>query len=503
MNLFSKKSLIGFTVLIFCLSASSAHSYTNIAVNADGTPIKFQVSGTGQLVLTWNPEAGPVQDTTSIHDFSASTYDEFLAYCGGGGGSGDGGGGCSMNPLLNDAMAASAVTNAEGIALINSAFAVWDNEATDANVSYVQGASLGSSVDVCNYADYIDSAISQFAIDGDANDPRVCGCLGTCSLPCNNPVIFDSNGDITALEAGEGNRYSVLGSAGPVIWPGVNYILKFEAIINGVCLDDSPAAGCGGVSISNDELLSVMVHELGHAQGLGHSQVNPKSIGYTPALADPYELEGSAYVISDATWGLNGAVPTMYPFLVTGATQSSLMMDDKIGLAHLYPASTFTSNYCTLQGNVYTGVSGLRCVEVVFRDSTSQVLNAVSVISGGEAANTGRGGIPVTTTPWWTATANPGTNACDDTNDNCGKYTVNVPAGKTYNIEVNAIPNLDPGSSIGPCASNPQFTGVNQTGTNSWTLPQAATQVVCGAGGTTITSVGDPDLAITTVLSPL
>lgn len=500
MNLFSKKSLIGLTVLTLCLSVSSAHSYTNIAVNANGTPMKFQVSGTGQLVLTWNPEAGPMQDTDSIHDFSSSTYEEFLDYCAGGG-SGGAGGSCSMNPLLNDVMAASAVTNAEGIALVNSAFAVWDSQATDANVSYVQGTGLGASVDVCNYADFIDSAISQFAIAGDENDPRVCGCLGTCSLPCNNPVIFDSNGDITALEAGEGNRYSVLGSAGPVIWPGVNYILKFEAIINGVCLDNSPASGCGGVSFNDDQLLSVMVHEFGHAQGLGHSQVNPKSIGFS-ALQDndPYQPAGSAYVITDPTWGLDGAVPTMYPFLVSGATQSSLMMDDKIGLAHLYPASTFTSNYCTLQGNVYTGASGLRCVEVVFRDSSSQVLNAVSVISGGEAANNGEGGVA---SPTWTATANPGVNACADTSDNCGKYTVNVPAGKTYNIEVNAIPNFDTGSSIGPCASNPQFTGVNQTGTNSWTLPQPATQVVCGLGNTTITPAGDPDLSITTVLSPL
>lgn len=501
MNLFSKTSLLSFTVLTLCLSVSLAHSYTNIAVNADGSPIKFPVSSAGQLVLTWNPEAGPMQDTDSIHTFDLERdYQEYVNYCGGSSG-GNGSGGCSLNPFLSDVMAASAVTNAEGVALINSAFAVWDSQATDANVSYIQGASLGVDVDVCNYTDFIDSAYRDFAINGDANDPRVCGCLGTCNTPCTNPVVFDANGDIIALEAGEGNRYSVLGSAGPIIWPGINYILKFEAIINGVCLDDSPATGCGGVSVNNDELLSVMVHELGHAQGLGHSQVNPKSIGYSPALADPYVIvNAGAYLISDATWGLDGAVPTMYPFLVTGATQSSLMMDDKIGLAHLYPASTFTSNYCTLQGNVYTGVSGLRCVEVVFRDSSSQVLNAVSVISGGEAANNGEGGVA---NPTWTNQVNPGTNACADTNDNCGKYTVNVPAGKTYNIEVNAIPTLEAGSGIGPCISNPEFAGVNQVGGNSWTLPQPATQVVCGAGGTTITPAGDPHLSITTVLSPL
>lgn len=498
MNLFSKKILVGLAMLTVCLSAGSVHSYTNIAVNANGSPLKFEVSSTGQLVLTWNPETGPMQDTDSIHDFSDSTYQQYLDFCAGSSGGSDGGG-CSMNPLLNDAMAASAVTNAEGVALVTSAFAVWDNEATDANVSYIQGASLGASVDVCNYADYIDSGVSQFAINGDENDPRVCACLGTCAGTCTNPVVFDANGDITALEAGEGNRYSVLGSAGPVIWPGVDHILKFEAIINGSCLDNSPASGCGD-TFSNDELLSVIVHELGHAQGLGHSQVNPKSIGYRPALTDPYELVGEAYLVSDPPWGVDGAVPTMYPILVTGATQSSLTMDDKIGLAHLYPANTFTSNYCTLEGNVYNAsAAGVRCVEVVFRDSTSsstQVLNSVAVLSGGEAANNGQGGVAGAT---WTSTANPGSNSCTDTSDNCGRYSVHVPAGKTYNIEVNAIPNFDTGSSIGTCVTNPSFSGVNQ---NTGWLIQSSGSVTCATGGTTINSGTAPALS-RTIPNPL
>lgn len=492
MKRFSQKTLwcLGLAAFSIFSMAGIAHSYTNIAINADGTPMKFQ-NLTSSSPLVWNPDSGPMQDSNSIHDFSNSTYAEYQSFCSGGGGGGSGS--CSLDPMISEALASSAVTNAEGVALVTSAFNTWQSQATDASVSYSQGSALGEDVNVCNYADYIDSAVSQFAINGDANDPRVCGCLGTCGSPCTNPVVFDANGDITALESGEGNRYSILGSAGPVIWPGVNHFLKFEAIINGVCLDASPDEGCGGVSFSNDQLLSVMVHELGHAQGLGHTQVNPKSIGFTGGSAT--SPSGSAYLTSNATWGIQGAVPTMYPFLVSGDSQSSLMADDKTGLAHLYPSSNFnSSNYCALSGLVFSGSSAIRCTEVVFRDATSSstsVLNAVSVISGGEAVNNGQGGVSGAT---WTSNANPGTNSCTASGDGCGAYSVRVPSGKTYNIEVNAIPNFPAGSTIGPCAINPSFSGVNQQGANSWTI-KANGSVSCNSSGV----VSDPtnNLSIT------
>ncbi len=467
--------------LLFLSSVTQA--YTDIAVQASGAPLKFQ-NFSSSSPLSWNPETGAVQDTSSTHNFHQS-FSEYQSFCSGSSG---GSGSCSLDPLIRDAMASSAASNQEGIDLINSAFSIWKTQATDASVSYAQGSSLGADVGVCNYPDYIDSAISQFAINGNSNDARVCGCLGTCSKACTNPVVFDANGDIIALENGEGNRYAILGSAGPIIWPGVDHFLKFEAIINGVCLDNSPDSGCSS-SYTNDQLLSVMVHELGHAQGLGHTQVNAKSIGYTGGTAtDP---AGSAYLVSTATWGVAGAVPTMYPALVSGDTQSSLTMDDKIGLAHLYPASSLSSGYCTLQGSVFQSTAALRCVEVVFRDSSSTVLNSVGVLSGMEVANNGGS---------FTSTANPATNTCSESNTlNCGKYTAYVPAGKTYNIEVNALPNFAAGSTIGPCSTNPSFTSVNQT--TGW-LIKTNNSVVCATGGTTITSSTDADLSITVNASP-
>lgn len=473
---------------LMCLFVSGwAYSYTSIAVLPNGSPMTFNSDGTtrvsASVPLTWNPDSGPMQDGNSIHDFSNATYAQYQSYCSSGGGGGSGS--CSMNPLLREAWAASPVSNQEGIDLINNAFNIWKNQSTDASLSYSQGSSLGEDVDVCNYSEYIDSALEVFAINGDENDPRVCGCLGTCSRPCTNPVVFDANGDIIALEAGEGNRYSVLGSAGPIVWPGANRFLKFEAIINGVCLDASPDEGCDGTTFNTAQITSVIVHELGHAQGMGHSQVNPNSIGFTGGSATA--PSDSAYLTSDATWGVQGAVPTMYPFLVSGDDQSSLTMDDKIGMAHLYPAASFAApGYCTLTGHVYQGVSGLRCVEVVFRNSSSQVINAVSVETGVETSNNGSSGacaefypngeckIPYT----------PGYNLCTGTSDQCGSYSVKVPSPasgtQTYNIEVNAIPNFGPGSSIGTCPSNPSFSGVNQTA--GWRITTNGS-VTCNSSG--------------------
>lgn len=485
MNCFFKNKLSTLMGIGIFFISGLAFAYTNIAVNPDGTPMKFQ-NFSASSPLVWNPESGPLQDTSSIHTFQygfAQPDGNFLnysyvdtaaynSYCASSGG---GSGGCSLNPLLSEVWAASPVTNQEGIDLVNSALDVWSTQATDASLSYSQGSSLGVDVNVCNYPQYIDSVVPDFAINGDENDPRVCGCLGTCSSACNNPVVFDANGDIIAMEAGEGNRYAVIGSAGPVVWPGVDHFLKFEAIINGVCADASPDSGCGGTTFATSQMLAAMVHELGHAQGLGHSQVNPKAIDFTGGSST--SPGGSAYLDTTSPSGIAGAVPTMYPFLVSGDDQGSLMMDDKIGIAHLYPAASYSSNYCTVSGVIYRGTSGLRCVEVVFRDSTSattQVLNAVSVLSGGEAANNSAS---------FTNVVNPGTNSCTASGvDACGAYSVRLPAGKSYVIEVNGIPNFGSGSSIGPCSTNPSFSTANQS--TGWLIQASSGSVTsCPAGG--------------------
>lgn len=466
---------IFFVFFILLFFGVKGWAYGPIAVNTDGTPMKH-ANISDSSALKWTPENGPVQDSGASHTFATrAEYDSFCASQNGGGG-----GGCSLNPLMREAHAAIS-SNAEANTLMAESFATWD-AVSDASVSFSQDGSLGVDVNVCNYTQYIDAALDP--INGDSSDPRVCGCLGTCSSACRNVVVYDANGDIFGLEYGEGNRGAIIGSAGPIVWPGRTNFLKFEALINGVCLEDSPdTTACRTFRLTNSTLKAVMIHELGHALGLAHVQVNGASIQVSSS--------GEANVKASAD---PEAVPTMYPILVKKSDNSgyvdmtTLHKDDQIGLSHLYPKSSLTSSYCKAKGTIYKGTSGQRCVEVVLRESGNTILGAISFITGAEVAND----------------SNPSQaiNSCAESNtQNCGNYEIQgLTVGKTYTIEVNAIPNFPSGSTIGPCGSNnPSFSGVSQNG--GTILSSSGTSISCSSAGSTIVCSGgsfyDTDLCRT------
>ena len=178
-------------------------------------------------------------------------------------------------------------TKAQADTLLMQAFALWNNVPT-ATVTLNRGADLPVDVTAANYTTYL----SKYS-DG------------------LNPVIYDTDGSITDSLFGVGAKNSILGFAGSAYFTSTATFAEGEAVIN------------GSLSISDNTLVVVLAHELGHFIGLDHTQL-------------------------DNTQGLASAnYALMYP--IAFRTLASLHEDDIAAISALYPTGISTA-YGTLTG---------------------------------------------------------------------------------------------------------------------------------------------------------
>ncbi len=134
-------------------------------------------------------------------------------------------------------------------------------------------------------------------------------------------LVFDVDGRAIA-ETGR-DPLTVLGFA-----PTRRHIVGGQAVI-----DDTFFIINGSSSFDR---LSIIVHELGHAQGLAHSSVGMfNSTAFPSEALDPININ---------------SVPTMHPFAV--APLQSLKADDIASLSELYPEATFETSLSTIEGTV-------------------------------------------------------------------------------------------------------------------------------------------------------
>ncbi|MCB2153789.1 hypothetical protein KQI84_02790 [bacterium] len=229
------------------------------------------------------------------------------------------------------------MTNEEAEQLVRDATAAWSEHA-ELNIQFEIGKKLGRDVTVDDLAEY-----------------------GPGVLQGYNSVIFDDDGSI--LQA-LGYSSGVVGLSGIENADAAGRITESYVILNGTAMDGISEAG--NIEVSREEFLSIIVHELGHLLGLGHSDLNGTAAGF--------DMEIPGYGVPPRE-----SIETMYSYLTAyGATPE---LDDLAYLAQLYPADAPTS--ATLFGNV-TNIdgAGVPGIHISARSESDPFFGAVGTITG-------------------------------------------------------------------------------------------------------------------------
>lgn len=239
-------------------------------------------------------------------------------------------------------------------ALVDDALSQWDG-VTEANVSF-DLHDLGTAVDNTNACDFFFDVVA--CPDGPVSD-------GT------NPLVIDEDGELVSDFFGAAAKFTTLGFASIIgSDPSSGNAIKGEAVFNAACLNGveiNPGCSSAGLSFSDDDFTSFIVHEMGHFLGLDHSQVNLDEATDSDASND-------------------NLITTMYPrFLIgNGANFKTPEKDDRVGLAQLYPASNFAATHWSIEGVALnaSGSTEIQCANLVARNVADPKIDAVSALSG-------------------------------------------------------------------------------------------------------------------------
>ncbi|PKO17605.1 hypothetical protein CVU37_08980 [candidate division BRC1 bacterium HGW-BRC1-1] len=227
--------------------------------------------------------------------------------------------------------------NAAGVALVNSAVAVWAT----------------ANVPTCALSFTVGTPLSEDHGDGLGTDPN----YDETVADGITPVIFDQSGILTSgLFAGAQNQ--VLGFAGPTFVVGTT-IVEGQVVLNGLFIDGNALPS----DVTTTEFQGVITHEVGHMLNLDHALFNGS-----------YGFPGVPDAIIDLS-----AMPTMYPFV--HGDIGDLEDDDRAWISSLYPTGAFISLH-SISGQVISPTSTtLNGVNVIARQAASPK-RTVSCVSG-------------------------------------------------------------------------------------------------------------------------
>jgi len=276
------------------------------------------------------------------------------------------------------------LSNSDAVALVTAAFQVW-GEVPTARIQFSQAGQLSQDVTHLNFMSFINQLANAW--------------LGSQGRDCVRPIIFDTDGRIIDAVAGPGASQNILGFTSRLVIDLNGFYLQSYVVLNG----RRPPG----------EIRGTAVHEFGHLLGLDHSQLNS-------AAGLDFDTRN------------DDIVPTMFPFLVTGA--ETLRLDDMVSISSIYPNVEFFSRG-KISGHVlFPNGRGFQGANVIARKVDDPELTAVSIVSGYLHAGTAAGGDFGSNDP-----------------ELLGSYDLaGLPNGR-YTVEIEEIrPFFTEGSSVGP-----------------------------------------------------
>jgi hypothetical protein len=316
--------------------------------------------------------------------------------------------------------------NAAAIAFVASRFDVWQ-AVPSASIEFVNAGTLPVDVKANNYTAFLNQC------DG------------------RSPIIFDDDGSITDDLLGIGARNAILGFSSPECGDlAAGTITEALVVLNGRFIDGIDSANNPELSV--EDYGAVFLHEFGHFFNLDHSQV-----GRAEAF--------------DGIPTNDDVIPTMFPFLVSGAAAASLAIDDVASVSALYPTADFAATTGTIRGRILRADGRpFQGAYVIARSVTDPRRTAVGGASGARFMPAIDGGPPPPELE--------------------GAYELpGLPPG-TYTVEVEAIdPRFTGGSSVGPLDPPVALPGVpeywngdDEAATNPPDDPDSAQAITVGPG---------------------
>lgn len=276
------------------------------------------------------------------------------------------------------------LTNADGVAATELAFAAWENLDQSAMTS-LNGGPLPEDV--------------SFAND---NWGAVLGSVEPDGL---SPVVFDQTGEIFDVLFGPGS--GILGFAGPEFGdPTTCELTESLAFLNGPAFIDATVAE------------DIMVHEFGHYINLGHVELNGQLVPFPEGEDDTGPSPDNATFPPPAS--LVDLIETMYPFYFGPlAGTRTPHPDDVASISMLYPAPDFSATTGKITGTVLAGLNGdvpTSGVNVIARNINDPFADAVSTFSGAF------------------------TNSTDPSDPNVGRFTLaGLTPGEQYAVFIDQV----------------------------------------------------------------
>lgn len=207
-------------------------------------------------------------------------------------------------------------------------------------------------------------------LDEDIDETNFAPILNTNQLLGFTPVVFDSDGEIFEDLLGQGTKEFVLGFAGPRVSSPGNFIPESQAAFNGFLYTINET---GSQNATNNLFQTTVLHEMGHAINLDHTQI---------------------FIDNFNNFNNLDRIPVMFP--IAANPEVVLRKDDIVAVSapENYRTGNFNTAFGTINGQILNNF-GLQVRGAnIIAFNVADIENAVSSTSNADANGNGFFEIP-------------------------------------------------------------------------------------------------------------